>query len=287
MVGIADKTAHHTDAVSLCCEVNVRGDILNCRAVALKSVIVAVETASRADDTANVIDFGIHDYLAVDGEVFYRTRSDLTEEAKTRSAAFHVETLDSVVLSVEDTSEVVAVLARRAYRSPLSACAVRFSFKVDVSREDCARRSIHGVDMVCKPIKLTCVADLVEANILGCKSERFVILVSDKRSRLISVTNVAESVVFVKVTFAYSIIANIALVVSVFVSMQLIHIRITDIALVVDIFVNVDTAAGGGVYIKILFAIYRRCNICFLYVFTDYFCCFFGFLYSNRTKLIG
>lgn len=157
VVCVSHKAADHTDAVGLRGNIHEGGDILNDRAVALKSVIGAVQTANRADDTANVIDLGVHDHIAVDGEVLDRTGSDLTEEANAVLGTFHVQTFYGVVLSVKDTSEIVVVLAGGADGGPGS------SLKVDVRRQHRAGGSVHGVDMICKPEQLAAVGDLVNA----------------------------------------------------------------------------------------------------------------------------
>lgn len=126
------------------------------RAVALK-IVFSVQTANRADDTANIVHLGIGNYLTVDGEVFDRAGSDLAEEAQARSAAFHVEPPDGVVLTVKGAPEIVAALAGGADGGPGS------SLQVDVRRQHRAGGSVHGVDVVCKPEQLTGVADLVDA----------------------------------------------------------------------------------------------------------------------------
>ena len=158
MVCVSHKAADHTNAMGLRGDIHERGDILNDRAVALKSVIGAVKTANRANDTANVIDLGVHDHIAVDGEVLDRTGSDLAEEAQARSAAFHVEPPDGVVLSVKDTAEIIAVCACKADGCPKSV------FKVDIRSQKAFDLSVAVyVDLLCKPEELTGVRDLVVA----------------------------------------------------------------------------------------------------------------------------
>lgn len=158
VVCVSHKAADHADAMGLRGNIHEGGDILNDRAVAFKSVIGAVKTANRADDTANVVNLGVHDNIAVDGEVLDRTRSDLTEETKTGSSAFHVQTLDSVSLSVKDTTEVVVVLTGLADGCP------GLVFKVDIRCQNTLDLSVAlYIDLLCKPEELACVVNLIVA----------------------------------------------------------------------------------------------------------------------------
>ena len=157
VIGIADKAADFADAMGLCSQVDIGGDVADGRAVALQSVIGAVEAAGRADNTANIVNLGVHDNIAVDGEVLDRARSDLAEEAQTGSFALHVQALDGVSITVKVAAEVVAVFARRADGGPRSV------FQIDIRGQNGVCRSVYGVDVVGKPEQLTCIADLIIA----------------------------------------------------------------------------------------------------------------------------
>ena len=195
VVCVSHKAADLANTVRLCGKIYIGGDILNDRAVLLQSVIGAVDTANRSDDTANVINLGIHNHIAVDGEVLDRTRSDFSEEAKPCSVAFHVQTLYGMILSVKDAAEIVAVLTRGADGRPLSARTVRFSFQVDVSHKNRACRSVYLVDMLRKPEELTAVLNRVVTNVCGVKPQRLTVFLRDERSLLIAdITAGAEAV---------------------------------------------------------------------------------------------
>ena len=158
VVCVSHKAADHDDAVGLRGNIHEGGDILNDRAVAFKSVIGAVKTANRADDTANVVNLGVHDHLTVYSEVLDRTGSDLTEEANAVFGTFHVQTPDGVVLSVKDTAEVVVVLAGLADGCP------GLVFEVDMRRESALDLSVAlYIDLLCKPEELACVVNFVVA----------------------------------------------------------------------------------------------------------------------------
>jgi len=158
VVCVSHKAADHADAVGLRGNIHEGGDILNDRAVAFKSVIGAVKTANRADDTANVVNLGVHDNIAVDGEVLDRTRSDLTEEANAVFGTFHVQTSDGVVLSVKDTAEIVVLLAGLADGCP------GLVFKVDIRCQNALDLSVAlYIDLLCKPEELACVVNLIVA----------------------------------------------------------------------------------------------------------------------------
>ena len=157
VVCVSHKAADHADAVGLRGNIHEGGDILNDRAVALK-VVFSVQTANRADDTANVIDLGVHDHIAENGKVLNRTGSDLTEEANAVFGTFHVQTPDGVVLSVKDTAEIVVLLAGLADGCP------GLVFKVDIRCQNALDLSVAlYVDLLCKPEELACVVNLIVA----------------------------------------------------------------------------------------------------------------------------
>ena len=157
MVCVSHKAADHADAVGLRGNIHEGGDILNDRAVALK-VSFTIHTANRADDTANVVNLGVHDNIAVNGEVLNRTGSDLTEEANAVFGTFHVQTLDGVVLSVKYTTEVVVLLASHADGCP------GLVFKVDMRCQNALDLSVAlYIDLLCKPEELACVVNLIVA----------------------------------------------------------------------------------------------------------------------------
>ena len=154
MVCITHKAAYLTNTVCLYGNIYIRIDLLNNRTVSFK-VSFTVDTADRADNTADIIDLSVHNYLTENSEALDCTGSDFTEEAKPCSAAFNIKTLDGVILSVKDTAEIVAVLTCGADGCPRSV------FKVDICCENCICCSVNSVYIVCVPEEVTAVFNLI------------------------------------------------------------------------------------------------------------------------------
>ena len=81
MVGIAYEASHAVRSVRSFAKryVYVRCDVADGSAVMFW--FVGVGSRSRTDETSNIVVFAVKFYLSVYGEVFYRSKSDFTEES--------------------------------------------------------------------------------------------------------------------------------------------------------------------------------------------------------------